>query len=603
MKHGSFLLTAIVLPAAIAAAQVTPVPPTPPAAPPVPATAAPVVTPVAPSPMTAPLIGDPYLDRMQLDEIRRAADDARREAQRSVDRLDVDEIRRQAQLAAEDARQMSLNFQNFHVDIPQVDIPRIEIPRVEIPRVEIPQVEIPRIEIPPINVPGQFVYATPGVGMGRGIGSNNFSYNQSFSTFGEHFIQGDPADSIYQRAREAFNRSDYSRAAGLFADLVSKYPNYRRLSEAVYYEAFADYRVGTVDNLRQGLKVLESNSSRLAYDSRNDDAPALQARILRALIDRNEPGADVKLKELFAKYPTASCDKEAIGIKSTVLNSLYQTDPEAATPYIKSYLDMRDACSAELRRTAVFLLGQRPSEANTALLARVAETDTVKDVRTQAIEVLSRMPGDAAISALQQLMRDTSDRVSRAAVRALMRNDNTKARAALRTALLDKRDAPESQRIEAITSYDRDNTSPDDAAYLRNVYLRKDESDRVKSAVISTLSRIPSDENVQFLLGIANNANESGQLRAQALRSISRTTLSVPDLIKLYDNSDSRSMRQTLVEALNNRKEDAALNKMFDVVQHSTDPDVRRYAIQLLLGRNDPNVTKRVLDLISKGAS
>jgi len=114
-----------------------------------------------------------------------------------------------------------------------------------------------------------------------------------------------------------------------------------------------------------------------------------------------------------------TCDEEKINIQSTVLNSLYQADPDAAAPYIQQYLNTRDACTAGLRRSAIYLLANRGTEANTNLIIQLAKNDTVRSVRTQAIEVLSRMPSDAAIAALQQLMGDNDEEIQRAAVRSL----------------------------------------------------------------------------------------------------------------------------------------------------------------------------------------
>ncbi|MEO5569032.1 MAG: HEAT repeat domain-containing protein, partial [Gemmatimonadaceae bacterium] len=436
--------------------------------------------------------------------------------------------------------------------------------------------------------------------------SSSFSYAAPEALTGQfgkaQWIQGDPADSLYQLGREAMGRYDYSRAASRFAEVIAKYPSYRRFSDAVYYQAFSLYRIGTLETLRQGLKVLEANTSRVAYESRNTDAPALQARILRALAQRNEPSADAKLKDLYSRYPTATCDTENIGIQSQVLSSLYQSDPDAAMPHIRDALTKRDACSAKLRADAVVLLANRPSEAKAAILISVARNDTAREVRTRAIDFLARMPGDAAINTLMELMRDTDEYVQRAAVRSLMRSDNIKARSALKTAMLEKRDAPESQRLEAIRSFDRENMTQDDANYLRGVFMRKDESDRIKEAVLGVLASVPSEENVKFLLDIAKNPNESSTLRARALRTVTRTTLSVDEVIKLYDASDSRPMRQSLVEALSNRREEAALNKLLDIVKYSTDPEVRRYTIQILLNKNDKAITEKVLNLISKGA-
>ena len=582
MKHRSFILVALATMPMISAAQVTPPPPPIPPDPVVAVSPARPLAPLAPLPPTARISGQ--LNRIDFDEIRRSAEDARWAAQDAMRGVDVGRIAEDARMAAREA-------------VRGIDVARIAEDARWAAQDAVRGLDFARIS--------QDAMASAQTSL-RGLSSfqadNNF---ELFSRAGQgnyRWVQGDPADSLYQLGREAFNRQDYSRAAARFSEVLAKYPNFRRVGDAAYYEAFARYRVGTVDNLRLALKVLETNAARLAYDSRGSDAPVLQARILRALIGRNEPGADAKLKDLYARYPSATCDSENNSIRSQVLNSLYQSDPDAATPYIKDYLATRDACSAELRKTAVFLLADRPTDQKTAMIVNVARTDTVREVRTQAIEVLSRMPGDAAINALQELMRDNDERVQRAAVRSLMRSDNVKARSALRASLLDKKDATESQRVEAIQSYDRDNTTPDDAAYLRNLYNRKDESDRIKEAVISVLSRVPSEENVAFLLGIAKNANESSSLRSRALRSISRTTLTIDDLVKLYDASDSRTMRQSIVEQLSNRKEDAAMTKLLEIVKYSTDPEVRSYTIRNLLNKNDPTITKRVLDLINKGA-
>jgi HEAT repeat protein len=567
MKLRSFLMALIAAVPMIASAQVAPpTPPTPPL---------PTEPPTAPLPATAPRLfpieGQRLID---IDEIRRTAEEA-------VRGVDVARIVEQAKDASRNA-------------IRDIDFARIAEDARWASQDAIRNLDMNHIQLDGLRDAQHALAELP-------------SFSNGFQAFGPgltsyHWVQGDPADSTYQLAREIMGRYDYSRAAAKFAEVITKYPNSRRFSEAVYYQAFSLYRVGTLESLRLALKVLESNTSKLAYDQRgsSSDAPTLQARILRALIDRNEPGAEAKLKDLLAKYPAATCDSDANSIKSSLINSLYQSNPDEAMPYIRGYLATRDSCNAELRKTSVFLLANRPTDEKTALIISVARNDTVREVRSQAIEVLSRVPSDAAVTALQGLLKDPDERIQRAAVRSLMRSDNVKARAALRSALLDNKDAPESQRIEAIQSYDRDNTTNEDAAYLRALYNRKDESDKIKSAVISALSRVPSEENVAFLLNIAKNPNETSSLRSQALRSISRTTLSVDDLVKLYDATDSRPMRQSIVESLSSRKEDAALNKLLEIVKYSTDPEVRSYTIRNLLNKNDAAVTKKVLDLIGK---
>lgn len=579
MKQRSMILAALaMIPFAVAVAQ------TPPTQPVTPAPAKPVAVPAQGQkpllPMT-PLTPMPdeiyYVDR---EAIRRAVEDAKIQGQWATE-----EARRAMEEARWKMEDMKFSMPDMKFSMPDV---KVAVPGFKL------DMQMPKFS-------GQS-YVTPVPFEGQGFYSGRVEMPPP--SFG---VQGDPADSIYQVGREMLGRQDYSRAAAKLAEMITKYPNSRNVTSAAYWQAFALYRVGTLDALRTSLKVLETNSQQFQYSYNSQyrsDAPALEARVLRSLSDKNESGADQKLRDLIAKYPSnpdVSCDKEKIGTQSTVLNALYQTDPDAAGPYIQKYLNTRDACNAQLRTAAIYLISQRGTEANTNLIVQLAKTDTVRSVRRQAIDVLSRMPGDAAINALQQLMNDPDDQIQAAAVRSLMRSDNPRARAAMRQSLIDKRDAPERQRTEAIRSLSSDNMSPDDAAYLRTLYNRAGESDRIKEAILSALGNVPTEENMKFLMDVAQNQNESSSIRNTALRRItSRQNLTTENLIKLYDATDNRTMRNSLVDALSARGEPAAINKLLDIVKSSTDPEVRANAIQELLRKNDKTITQKVLDLIGR---
>jgi HEAT repeat protein len=555
-------------PFAVAVAQTPPTPPTPVVTP---------VTPVLPSPAVAPvpLIPD-WIDR---EEIRRLADEARRLGE---------DARIQGRISAEDARRLSEEGRRLGEEGRLLAQHAAEEARIAM--------KDARIDLHNFD----FNFATP-----MAISGNAFAYAPAQGLLAPRAQQWqDPADSAYNAAREIFSRQDYSRAAAKFAEVQQKYPNSRQVAPAAYYQAFSLYRVGTLEALRTGLKVLETNAQQFQYgnSSLRTQSLDLQARVLRALQERNEPSAEAKLRDLISKnvasYPGIACDQEKMQIQQTVLSSLQHTDPDAAMVYIRQYLQTRDACNAPLRRTALSLLRNRPSPENTATLVSVARNDTVRSVRQAAIEALSSMPGDDAINALQQLMQDNDEYIQNAAVRSLMRSNNPRARSAMRT-LIDRRDAKESQRIEAIRSFDRDNTSAEDAAYLRNLFNRQGESDRVKEAIIYVLGQVPNDENMKFLLDVAQNQNESSYVRSSAFRRVTaRGNLSTDNIIRLYDATDSRSMRQSLVEALGQRPEQAAVNKLLDIVKLSTDPEVRSNAIQILLRKKDPKITEQVLALI-----
>ena len=67
------------------------------------------------------------------------------------------------------------------------------------------------------------------------------------------WLQADPADSVYRAAREALNRRDFSTAATLFAQIPSRFPKSGYAADALYWQAFALYRVGGDRDLHNAI--------------------------------------------------------------------------------------------------------------------------------------------------------------------------------------------------------------------------------------------------------------------------------------------------------------------------------------------------------------
>src|SRR5207253_2926973 len=135
-------------------------------------------------------------------------------------------------------------------------------------------------------------------------------------------------------------------------------------------------------------------------------------------------------------------------------------------------------------------------------------------------------------------------------------SDNPRARQSMR-ALIERKDANEQQRIEAIRSYDRgDRATAEDAAYLRGLYDKGD-NEHLKEAIISTVARMGGPENEQWVLNIAKNPKELSYLKSAALSRIGTSNISVADLVKLYDAADSRSVRAEIIRVFERRSEPA----------------------------------------------
>jgi len=521
-------------------------------------------------------------------DLARAQADLAREASR----IDVEQIREQAR----EASRLAMEDMRFNIDIHEATRLGEDMAHALRPLAAMaPMAPLAPMEVmTPMPAPAPF----GGIRVGR-----DFTDRIPPAPW----AQGDPADSVYRAARNALNNGEYGRAAKLFADISKNYPKSAYQNDARYYEAVARYKVGTTEELKAAAKLLEPMTSKgsatnVAYEGRrgaNDsEIAALYARVNGALAQRGDRGAAALVEKQAAQTGAAPCDQEDIQVRSEALNVLSQMDPAAANPILRRVLDKKDECSAQLRRNAVFMLGRRGDAESTTLLMTVAKSDPNASVRSEAISFLGRMPGDAGLNALEEMLRTEQDeRIQRAVVRALTSSENPKARAGMRS-LIDRKDAPITLRVEAINSLNNDRATADDAAYLRNLYSKAD-NDRLKEAIINAVSRMGGAENDQFILNIARNTNESSQLRSTAIsRYFRSSTGSVADIGKLYDSADNYNLRSQIINVLANRKEPEATDKLIDIVKNSTVVSLRTQAINALARKNDSRTIQLLNDLL-----
>ena len=414
----------------------------------------------------------------------------------------------------------------------------------------------------------------------------------------------DPADSLYRAAREALNRGEYRRAAQLFNEVTKKFPKSEYALDCAYWEAFSRYRAGGTDDLRQALRILDEGRVQFASLKREGsvDVQALRARVQGALAARGDEKAAADLKRDLLQ--NGGCDREEISVRAEALGALGQMDRASAMPMVRKVLARRDDCTVELRRRALFIVVRDPDADGVALIIDVAKNDTDQGIRSEAMRWLPRVAGDNAVPQLEELLRTSTDeQTQRSVISALGSIDSDRARKAVRT-IIERSDAAERVRYDAILSLSRERegraVSTDEVNYLRSLYQKID-APRLREAVLTSVSRIETPENVQFLLGVARNENETTSLRATALQRLGRmNSVGLNDIAKLYDVADSRSLREQILYALYQRKEPEAVDKLIEIARKDTDPQIRRTAISLLARRDDPRARKWLQEIIDK---
>src|SRR3989454_1409215 len=183
----------------------------------------------------------------------------------------------------------------------------------------------------------------------------------------------DPTDSLWRGARRAFNRGDYASAGKLYADLARRYPDATRAGDALYWAAFALYKN---DDLVRARSLLFTQQERYAKAATVRDGYALLARIQTALAKQGDGEAAAWLTKYAQPALPAQpaqpvqpappvvargCPDEddEDDVRVAALNGLLQMDATNALPILKKVLAKRDACSAGLRRKAVFIVSQK----------------------------------------------------------------------------------------------------------------------------------------------------------------------------------------------------------------------------------------------------
>src|SRR5213078_2654428 len=216
----------------------------------------------------------------------------------------------------------------------------------------------------------------------------------------------DPADSLWRAAQQAFNRGDYSSAANLYGDLTRRYPNSSRAGDALYWAAFALYKT---DDLARARSLLVTQQRRYPKAATLRDGETLLVRIQAALAKQGDEEAVQGLSQNAQPRPDANTthpkgcasEDDDDDMRIAALIGLLQMDATKAVPILRQVLAHRDACSAEVRRQAVFWLSQVPTDRAVEMLDTILKTSSDQELLEKAIFALSQQHSPKAAAILR----------------------------------------------------------------------------------------------------------------------------------------------------------------------------------------------------------
>ncbi len=407
----------------------------------------------------------------------------------------------------------------------------------------------------------------------------------------------DPADALYRSAREALNDGDYKKAAKMFGDVISKYPKSPVVADALYYKAFALYKIGGESNLRDALSALETEKSKYPKANTIGDANPLALRIRGALAKAGDSDAAERVSS--AAQSSANCPKgggeKDDDMRSEAMNALLQMDSYSAVPILKEILSKRDGCSAWLRKKAVFMLSQHRSNETENLMMDVIKNDPSSDVREDAVFWLGQVRSEKAESMLIDIATTARDiDLRKKALFAMTQQRMPRGQALIRK-LAGDNGTPEELRKDAIWQLGQQRSQENSDA-LRALFMKTKGDEEIAKSVLFSLSQMRGYGNDRWLLDVALDRSASDDVRKHAIFCAGQAGISGSELIALYDKTSDRAVKEQLIWVMSDSRN--ATDKLIDIAKNDKDIEMRKKAIFWLGQKNDPRVRQLLIDII-----
>jgi hypothetical protein len=412
---------------------------------------------------------------------------------------------------------------------------------------------------------------------------------------------GDAADSLYRRAQQALADNDYARSATMFKQVADQYARSAHAGEALYWQAWALYHTGTDRNSRADLDAAAAaleRQQRSYSPTVTADARDLAIRIRTAQARLGDASAAASVSSTAQQLDTArGCPDEDDDMRIVALQGLMSMDAESAVPILKQVLARRGACTEELRKRAVFILSQKSGSADvTPILLDVARGDPSSEVRGDAIQWLGQSHSVTAVAALDSVLFASQDEdIQHKALFALSQSRSDRATQALKRAAADTR-LSEDVRGTAVFWLGQSRLA--DLDFFRTLF-RQSNSDDIHGKIFMAVAQSRSAEGMKWLMDLARDSSVDTESRKRAIFWAGQNGIDIAQMVTLYDQvRPNEELQEHILFTLSQRREDAALDKLFSIAKSDPNVELRKKAVFWIGQKNDPRARAFLLELI-----
>jgi HEAT repeat protein len=422
----------------------------------------------------------------------------------------------------------------------------------------------------------------------------------------------DPAEASYDTAHDLLDEEEYEAAVEAFDDLLQHHPKSLLAGEAMYWKAFALFRLEDSEHLQDARKALLDQAKLFPKAATRRDSKELLIRIdgqLARMGDsaaaarlaaegkrigqntdvrekarearekaREESQADRERARERAREAREMDDDDDQDTQMAALQALIQMNPDRALPILRKILARRDARSSELRSHALFLLAQNPSEDAQQLILDTVKNDPDIEVRKNGVFWLSQISSEAALDAIIEILRASpTEEVQENAVFALSQHSSPRAKEVLRDLAMDPK-VSRHIRENAIFWIGQDG-SESSLQFLMMIYRQTTEDD-IKDKILFAISQHDSEEARRWLFERARDPKESMEIRKNAVFWLGQTgALETVDLREIYRTSDEDEMKQQIIFVASQQGSRASVDLLIEIAKNDPDKEMRQQAI------------------------
>lgn len=455
-----------------------------------------------------------------------------------------------------------------------------------------------------------------------------------------------PSAKLLRAGRDQIDEEKWAQAAETLKSFLRQYPRDKEADAAVYWYSYALSKQGrtadAVTMLKQMINayprsnwvddsraLLVQLDPKAAADLANAENTEIKIVALQTLMENNPERALEYVRDILRAGSTASPR-----LKETALSLVASQGGAKALPLILEVARDTQA-PAKLRRIAIHFLGDEGGESAFDDLARLYDAEQDKSIKDQLLRAFGDTKSPRGRAKLLAIARNSAEasQTRRTAIHWLGENDasayddllqiynadqNLEVRRQLVHAFSDMKDPRGLQKLLEIAR----GTSSDHLELRRSALhfladkegggdqmvdelmriFEADPSVEIKRQILHVFGDMKSPRARAKVAEVARGQNYPAALRGAAIRHIidqRDDEQSVALVISLYDAESSVEVKRTLLHALGESKQKAALRKLMAVARNAAEPiDMRRTAISRIGESKDPEAKQFLEDLL-----